>query len=744
MDRIYNGENHSINMNCWNTHFEFIPCAMLTLDAAGIVTQCNPACMELFCCEKTLVGYSLFNDPNFTPSLIARFGSESEFTTSLPYDFAKVTYSTCFRQKQMDITLKVKFLQDSGNGAPGYLVCITKGALQEDEKSPKKLYSSDALSFTKEELLKIAELIPDLIFVVDKDMYYRKTFAYGAKLGHLYIPEDQILNKHVTGVLPARQARLVMLAIQAAFKRNKSTKVKYSLHIDGVDQYYMARVIPYNDSSVFMMVQCITDSYVSEMNVQMLSYAVNHTNEKIMMLDDSGAVVYASNRLKTKYGLKKTNNNYPSALFSNLFQGESWETIKKQLETSEFVKVEDMFTNMEGVESPMELYFYRVLDIVKGNMYWCFARNITERHTHRKEIEGVNKLMTTILDSLPLAIGVKSVRDGFRYVYFNAEAKRVLLKISEEVVGKTDFDLFPGTDFPYQVRTKDMLAIEKGIYSEYAVSFTGPDGAEHIMNRLHIYVNNPDNPQIVSVFWDVTEQHNNEVELIKEREKNSLKSAFLSTISHEIRTPLNAITGFSELMCEAETLDEKAVYKQQIDENNERLLNLIDDMLLMSEIDSDMAELTFARVPVKTLCHNIFIRFSGKEPNGVTFTFDSGNSPECTLLTDELMLERVLIYLLENAFKFTNKGAVALSYQINTEHETCKTVVLTVSDTGIGIDPAYSEQIYEQFFKIEKYSQGPGLGLTLAKQIMHLLGGSIWFESNERGGTQFHVKLPLD
>ena len=737
------GDNNSNNINSWNSYFEFIPCAMLTLDAGGIVTQCNPACLELFCSEKSLVGYSLFNDPNFTSSIIARFRTESGFTVSLPYDFAKVPYSTCFRQKLIYITLKVKFLQDSGNGAPGYFVCITEGTLPEAEKSPKKVYSSDALSFTKEELLKIAELIPDLIFVVDKDLYYRKTFAYGSKLGHLYIPEDQLLNKHVTEVLPAKQARLIMLAIQAAFKRNKSTKVKYSLHIDGIDQFYMARVIPFNDTSVFMMVQCITDSYVSEMNVQMLSYAVNHTNEKIMMLDDSGAVVYASNRLKTKYGLKKTNNNYPSALFSNLFQGESWESIKKQLETSEFVKVEDMFTNMEGIKSPMELYFYKVLDIVKGNMYWCFARNITERHTYRKEIEGVNKLMTTILDSLPLAIGVKSVRDDFRYVYFNAEAKRVLLKIAEEVEGKTDFDLFPGSDFPYQVRTKDMLAIEKGIYSEYAVPFTGPDGAEHIMNRLHIYVNNPDNPQIVSVFWDVTEQHNNQVELIKEREKNSLKSAFLSNISHEIRTPLNAITGFSELICEAETLDEKSAYKQQIGENNERLLNLIDDMLLMSEIDSDMAELSFTRVPVKTLCNNLFNRFSGKEPQGVTFTFDSGDSPECILLTDELMLERVFIYLLENAFKFTSRGAVTLSYQINTEHETCKTVVLTVSDTGIGIDPAYSEQIYEQFFKIEKYSQGPGLGLTLAKRIMHLLGGSIWFESREGGGTLFHAKLPL-
>ena len=71
-------------------------------------------------------------------------------------------------------------------------------------------------------------------------------------------------------------------------------------------------------------------------------------------------------------------------------------------------------------------------------------------------------------------------------------------------------------------------------------------------------------------------------------------------------------------------------------------------------------------------------------------------------------------------------------------------LVIEVADTGIGIDPAYSEQIYEQFFKIEKYSQGPGLGLTLAKRIMHLLGGSISFEANEGGGTLFQVKLPLD
>ena len=179
------GDNNSNNINNWNSYFEFIPCAMLTLDAGGIVTQCNPACLELFCSEKSLVGYSLFNDPNFTPSLIAHFRTESGFTVSLPYDFAKVPYSTCFRQKLIHITLKVKFLQDSGNGAPGYFVCITEGALPEAEKSPKKVYSSDALSFTKEELLKIAELIPDLIFVVDKDLYYRKTFAYGSKLGHL-------------------------------------------------------------------------------------------------------------------------------------------------------------------------------------------------------------------------------------------------------------------------------------------------------------------------------------------------------------------------------------------------------------------------------------------------------------------------------------------------------------------------------------------------------------------------------
>jgi PAS domain S-box-containing protein len=732
------------SLNNMNKYFEFIPCSMLIANSEGTIVRCNSACLDLLGSENPLVGYRLFNDPNFTPSLIAQFTSESEFSVSIPYDFAKVTYSTCLREKQKNIILKVKSLQNKGSSAPDFLVCITECALKEAEELPKKVYSTEPLTFTKEELLKIAELIPDLIFIVDKDLYYRKSFAYGAKQGHLYIAEDEILNKHVTEVLPTKQARLIILAIQAAFKHHKSTKVKYSLHIEGKDQYYMTRVIPFNDTSVFMMVQCITGSHESEMNVQMLAYAVNHTNEKIMMLDNSGAVLYASNRLKTKYGLKKTSNNYPSALFSNLFQGDSWEAIKKQLETSEFVKVEDMFTNKDGTESPMELYFYKVLDIVKGNMYWCFARNITERYTYRKEIEWVNRLMTTILDSLPLAIGVKSVNDDFRYVYFNAEAKKVLHMIAEEVVGKTDFDLFPDSDFPYQVRTKDLLAIEKGIYSEYAVPFKGLDGANHIMNRLHIYVNNPDNPQIVSVFWDVTEQYNNEVELIKEREKNSLKSAFLANISHEIRTPLNAITGFSELMCEADQLEEKTAYKQQIRENNERLLNLIDDMLLMSEIDSDMAEPTFAQVPVKTLCHNLFIRFSGKEPNGVSFTFDVENSPECMLLTDELMLERVLIYLLENAFKFTHQGTVKLSYHINSEHETSKMVVIEVADTGIGIDPAYSEQIYEQFFKIEKYSQGPGLGLTLAKRIIHLLGGSISFEANEGGGTLFQVKLPLE
>ena len=142
------GDNHSSSINSWNTYFEFIPCAMLMLDTTGVVTQCNPTFLKLLCSEKSLVGYSLFNDPNFTPSLIARFRTESGFTVSLPYDFAKVPYSTCFRQKLIYITLKVKFLQDSGNGAPGYFVCITEGALPEAEKSPKVLCSSSIQMFS--------------------------------------------------------------------------------------------------------------------------------------------------------------------------------------------------------------------------------------------------------------------------------------------------------------------------------------------------------------------------------------------------------------------------------------------------------------------------------------------------------------------------------------------------------------------------------------------------------------------
>lgn len=83
-----------------NKNFEFIPCSMLIANNEGTIVRCNSACLNLLGSENPLVGYRLFNDPNFTPSLIARFTSESEFSVSIPYDFAKVTYSTCLREKQ--------------------------------------------------------------------------------------------------------------------------------------------------------------------------------------------------------------------------------------------------------------------------------------------------------------------------------------------------------------------------------------------------------------------------------------------------------------------------------------------------------------------------------------------------------------------------------------------------------------------------------------------------------------------
>lgn len=227
----------------------------------------------------------------------------------------------------------------------------------------------------------------------------------------------------------------------------------------------------------------------------------------------------------------------------------------------------------------------------------------------------------------------------------------------------------------------------------------------------------------------------------KAEEANRLKTAFIANMSHEIRTPLNAIVGFSELQCMDDYSNEdKKEFEKIIKENSTLLLNLINDILDISRIESGRVTIDYRPCDVVKLCHSCLI--SVKQARPLEHVEYQEHYPVDSLFiqTDAVKFKQVIINLLTNASKFTKEGHIRLSFSVD---EGKRLITLAISDTGIGVPKEKAEAVFERFVKLNQYVQGTGLGLSLCRIIVERLGGKIWLDTSYTEGARFMFCIPL-
>ena len=225
---------------------------------------------------------------------------------------------------------------------------------------------------------------------------------------------------------------------------------------------------------------------------------------------------------------------------------------------------------------------------------------------------------------------------------------------------------------------------------------------------------------------------------LKAEEANQLKSAFLANMSHEIRTPLNAIVGFSNLLSMVEDKEEMLEYAGIIETNTELLLQLINDILDMSKIESGMYDFHVTQVDANQLMSEVEqvarLRIRTDE---VSLSF-AERLPQCVFHTDKNRLIQVLTNLVVNAIKFTSQGEIQIGYRLQDAH----TLYFSVYDTGCGMSVEQCEHVFERFVKYNTFIQGTGLGLSICKMIIEKLGGEIGVQSESGKGSVFWFTLP--
>ncbi|CDE03957.1 two-component system sensor histidine kinase/response regulator [Bacteroides uniformis CAG:3] len=246
----------------------------------------------------------------------------------------------------------------------------------------------------------------------------------------------------------------------------------------------------------------------------------------------------------------------------------------------------------------------------------------------------------------------------------------------------------------------------------------------------------------MNIEWDITEMEQMKRELLVAKEKaetsDRLKSAFLANMSHEIRTPLNVIVGFSRIIAESTDEEERLGYYEIVESNNERLLQLINEILDLSKIESGIVEFTITPVRLHPLCKEIHDAHIFRCPEGVELIYEPSDE-NIVIDGDKNRIFQVISNLIGNAFKFTTTGHISYGYRREGKY-----VAFHVTDTGMGIAPDKVDRVFERFVKVNNFAQGTGLGLSICKTIIERLGGNISVTSEVGKGTTFTFVLPLE
>ena len=222
---------------------------------------------------------------------------------------------------------------------------------------------------------------------------------------------------------------------------------------------------------------------------------------------------------------------------------------------------------------------------------------------------------------------------------------------------------------------------------------------------------------------------------------SQMKSLFLANMSHEIRTPLNAIEGFSRVMAETDSAEDRMKYMEIVESNNSRVLALIDEILDLSRVEAGEVTIKKQMVDLSELCRTIQLIFKFRCPDTIQLTTSKPNM-NVLLNTDANRITQIFSNLISNALKHTTEGRITYGYRLKNDGQE---VEFFVTDTGTGIAPEDLEDIFKTYMSRDAEAQkGYGLGLSLCKIIVEKMGGTIGVDSKLGEGSTFYFTIPFE
>lgn len=389
-----------------------------------------------------------------------------------------------------------------------------------------------------------------------------------------------------------------------------------------------------------------------------------------------------------------------------------------------------------------------VLGLVVLGSLLSLDRTLRRRITVEVELRRSQAFLDSVIENIPTTVFVKDAND-LRFVRINRAGEQLFGLRRDEMLGRSDFDLFPPDDAA-RFAARDREVIERGELMDIpSEQFQTRDGDQRLLHARKIPIFDPRGcPEyLLGIAHDVTEQHQAKEAIDAARRAsdsaNAAKNEFLSRMSHELRTPLNAVLGFGQLLQLGGMTDAQRSNVDHIMSAGRHLLALVDDVLDLARVES--GELRMSVGPVSAAdavdrAVNMMRPLAGAR--GIDIIVDTVGCDQAHVRADRQRLQQVLVNLLANAVKYNrDRGEIRISAEAVDDGR----LRLTVTDTGIGIAVHDLDRLFAPFERIGAEHtpiEGTGLGLTVAKQLVDAMAGEIGVTSTVGVGTSFWVELP--
>lgn len=612
----------------------------------------------------------------------------------------------------------------------------------------------ESLKMGKKRLRQIIDLVPHYLYAKDSSGKFILANQAVADLYKRPVKEIKGLNDIFFNKMDREESKTIIT------EEEKTTREEIIIDLNGNMRYLETTRIPYktikDDIEAELGISIdITKRKEDEELINKFSEAIKQSPNTIIITDTYGNIEYTNPRFTHINGysadeVKGWNlrqlepeehlQDFYDEIWSTILSGNPWK--------GEFSKKtkDGAFILEQSIVSPIKNEMGKITNFLV----------IVEDVTALKE----NELrLKTLIQNIPDAIIFK---DGNKQWLEANKAAISLFKLGDiDFRGKTANDLSEWSDVYKRLaesadqtdevafKLKTTLSME-----EYIPPYDG-NMKTFEFTKVPLFHSDGSRKGLIVIGRNITDRINKEKELIKAKEKaeenDRFKTAFLQNISHEIRTPMNAIIGFAKMLeMPGISPDKQRGFTSIINNNANQLLSIITNVLTISSLEIRKEDVYERKVNINNLILNLMSSYeSVVVDKGIALTVKKSLSFEqAEVYTDKTKLTQILNNLLNNAFKFTNKGLIEFGYELkpSVRGRTQYELVFFVKDTGIGIEEEWFDRIFDRFVQVDllenrKYG-GNGIGLSISKGFVELMGGRIWVESEKNRGSKFCFTIP--